>query len=57
MERHQGPADRWPLDAADAVELVARITREMDEGGNERSDVLLADLVCAAWPSGTAQNQ
>jgi hypothetical protein len=57
MERQQGPADSWPLDAADAAELVARILREMEEGGDEHRDVLLTDLVCAAWPSRPAQDQ
>jgi hypothetical protein len=57
LERQQGPADGWPLDAADAVELVARIRCEIDEGGSERRDVLLSDLLCAAWPSQPAQDQ
>jgi hypothetical protein len=56
MERQQGPSEDWPLDAASAVALVARIKCDIEEGGSESRDVLLSDLICAAWPSRSAQD-
>jgi len=49
--------DSTPLDAASAAALVARVVRDVDEGSDEQRDILLADLLCAAWPSCTAQDQ
>jgi hypothetical protein len=31
--------------------------RDIDGVGEERREVLLADLLCAAWPSAAAQDQ
>jgi hypothetical protein len=46
-------ADR-DLDAAWVVALVAS---EIDDSTREQREILLADLIYAAWPSATAQNQ
>lgn len=56
MARRDDP-DTWPLDAHSAVALISRITRDVDETSDERRDLLLEDLLCAAWPSSTAQDQ
>jgi hypothetical protein len=55
MERPQ-PAE-WPLDAASVAALVARIKSEIEDGSHRSRDVLLGDLLCAAWPSRPAQDQ
>jgi hypothetical protein len=47
----------WPHDRAYATALVARTVRDIDRRGYDRSDLLLSDLMCAAWGSITAQNQ
>lgn len=55
MNRHQpGPADRWP---ADPTSLVLVTIFEIDRGDDDSRETLLADLLCAAWPSSAAQEQ
>jgi hypothetical protein len=49
--------DRDSLEAIATSELVPRAIREIDESGEERRDVLLFDLLSAAWPEPVAQNQ
>lgn len=56
MERKSRPADKPPGVAADG-KLVARVKRQIDDEDDRHLDVLLADLLCAAWPSGRAQDQ
>ena len=51
-----GP-EGWPLDAASAAALVVRVVEEVEHRSEEESDVLLSDLLCAAWPSCWAQDQ
>ena len=55
--REGGPAESWPLDVHSAQALIGRITRDIDDASDERRDLLLNDLMCAAWPSFTAQDQ
>lgn len=50
-------SDREPLDAMSATALVARAIRDIDASSEERRDVLLFDLLSAAWPEPVAQNQ
>jgi hypothetical protein len=50
-------SDSWPLDAVSAAALLARVIRDIDQSSEEHRDVLLSDLLCAAWPSRSAQNQ
>jgi hypothetical protein len=54
---HDQEADTWPLDALYGTALVARIVRDMDEDNHERGEVLLSDLLCAAWPSPATRDQ
>jgi hypothetical protein len=49
--------DSWPLDAVSAAELLARVIRDIDQSSEQNRDVLLSDLLCAAWPSRWAQDQ
>jgi hypothetical protein len=37
--------------------MVALAIREIDHADSEEREILLADLLCAAWPSVTAQDQ
>ena len=56
MNHREGPAESWPLDLHAAQALIGRITREIDDASQERRDLLLNDLMCAAWPTFTAQD-
>jgi hypothetical protein len=49
--------DYRPLDLATATALVRRIKRDIDSSTLDQRDILLADLLCAAWPSCCAQEQ
>jgi hypothetical protein len=49
--------DAEPLDRASAAELVVRVVRELDRREEQEDDVLLSDLLCAAWPSSRCQHQ
>jgi hypothetical protein len=49
--------DIWPLDSKAAAALVVRVIDDIDESSEERCDLLLASLLCAAWGSLRAQNQ
>jgi hypothetical protein len=57
MERRDESTNSWPLDARHALALVSRIARDVDDASHERRDLLLEDLMCAAWPTSTAQDQ
>jgi hypothetical protein len=46
-----------PLDRISAAQLVARVISDIDASDDERRDVLLSDLLCAAWGSALAQQQ
>ena len=47
----------WPHDRASAAELVVRVVDSIDASDDEYRDVLLSDLLFAAWGSVPAQNQ
>ncbi len=49
--------DYRPLDLATATALVRRVVRDLDKSTLDQRDILLADLLCAAWPSCCAQEQ
>jgi len=53
MDSFNGP----PLDPASAVELVARVISDIDASDDEHRDVLLSDLLSAAWGNAVAQKQ
>jgi hypothetical protein len=46
-----------PLDPASAAELVGRMVIAIDASDDALRDVLLADLLSAAWGSALAQRQ
>jgi hypothetical protein len=59
MDSDLGPLDSdiGPLDSVSAMALVVRAIEDIDSSSEERRDVLLFDLLSAAWPDPTAQNQ
>ncbi len=57
MDRRDNPTDSWPLDARYASALVARVTRDLDDASDDCRNLLLEDLLCAAWPTSAAQDQ
>jgi len=50
-------ADNRSLDAQSTNAVVERARRDIDLSSQETRDVLLCDLLCAAWGSVLAQNQ
>jgi hypothetical protein len=46
-----------PLDRVSAAELVVRVVDSIDASDDEHREVLLSDLLSAAWGSVLAQNQ
>ena len=57
MERDRGDTGVPPVDVASTADSVRRAVCDIDENGAAESDVLLADLLCAAWPTPMAQSQ
>jgi hypothetical protein len=49
--------NNWPLDPIATAALVVRTVDEIDASTEEQRDLLLSDLLCAAWGSIWAQNQ
>jgi hypothetical protein len=47
----------WPLDPVATGALVVQTVDEIDASTEEQRDLLLSDLLCAAWGSVWAQNQ
>jgi hypothetical protein len=47
----------WPLDPIATAALVIRAIDDIDASTEEQRDILLSDLLCAAWGSIWAQNQ
>ena len=50
-------ADNRSLDAQSTNAVVERAKRDIELSSQETRDVLLCDLLCAAWGSVLAQNQ
>lgn len=48
--------DPWPTDAAAAAALLA-LLRDLDARTDRDDEALLAELLCAAWPTHWAQRQ
>lgn len=42
---------------ARAIDLVERVMQDVDSSSVTEIDVLLTDLLCAAWPTAVAQSQ
>ena len=49
--------EHWPGDAATAAALLAILVRDMDQRSEWQGEALLAELLCAAWPTHLAQRQ
>jgi hypothetical protein len=49
-------SDSGPRDSLSATALVARAIRDIDHSSDQQRDLLLSELLCAAWPSRWAQN-
>ncbi len=49
--------DRSSRDAYSTAAVVARIVRDIDRRDDEHRDVLIADLLCAAWPTQRTQDR
>lgn len=47
----------WPADAASAAAQLATVIREIEQRDEEEDFDLLADFLCAAWPTNWAQRQ
>jgi hypothetical protein len=45
------------LDPISAAVLVVRTVEDIDQRSDEQRDALLADLLCAAWGTPSAQDQ
>ena len=56
MDRQPEFANTWPLDSDSASSLVARALADIDRSCYERREALLADMLCAAWPTRVAQD-
>jgi hypothetical protein len=57
MEGDRGQSESGPVDVGNPADLVRRTVREIDASGVKEIDVLLTDLLCAAWPSARGQSQ
>jgi hypothetical protein len=57
MEADHTQPQSGRVDVPDGAELVDRMVRSIDACGVPESDVLLTDLLCAAWPTPRAQSQ
>jgi hypothetical protein len=55
-EHSEGSA-RWWRDRTFTPALVARVVHDIDNGSQAQRDILLADLLCAAWPTPLSQMQ
>ena len=51
------PSNGSPLDPIYAAQLVTRVILDIDASDDEYREMLLSDLLCAAWPSVLAQSQ
>ena len=56
MDRQPEFANTWPLDSDSASTLVARVLADIDRSSDEHREALLADVLCAAWPTRVAQD-
>jgi len=56
MDHQPEFANTWPLDSDSASTLVARVLADVDRSSDERREALLADMLCAAWPTRVAQD-
>jgi hypothetical protein len=57
METDWGESEVGRVDLGNAADLVERAIRDIEACGVAEADVLLTDLLCAAWPTGRARSQ
>jgi endo-1,4-beta-D-glucanase Y len=57
MENDPGDLGVPSVDVMSAANLVRRAIHDIDANNAADGDVLLADLLCAAWPTPRAQSQ
>jgi hypothetical protein len=57
MEGDWESTEVGPVNVASSADLVSRTVRAIDASGVSEIDVLLTDLLCAAWPTPKAQSQ
>jgi hypothetical protein len=50
-------SEPWPTDATAAAALLAAVLRETDRRSDRDEDALLAEFLCAAWPTHWSQRQ
>jgi hypothetical protein len=57
MEGERRESEVGPVNVEGTADLVGRAVRDIDASGVTEIDVLLTDLLCAAWPTVRAQSQ
>jgi hypothetical protein len=57
MYRNNGDSESGPTTQIANAELVMRTIRIIDESSIEENDLLLADFLCAAWPTMRSRSQ
>jgi hypothetical protein len=57
MEGDGRKPEAGPVEIAIGVDLLRRVIRDIDASGEVETDVLLADLLCASWPTPRTQSQ
>jgi hypothetical protein len=59
MDAEHSPegSGRWWLDQTFAPALVARVVHDIDNRRQAQRDILVSDLLCAAWPTARSQMQ
>jgi hypothetical protein len=57
MEEETEHSETGVVKMARAIDLVERVMQDVDSSSVTEIDVLLTDLLCAAWPTAVAQSQ
>lgn len=57
MEGDRGDAETAAINVARTLDLVERVMHDVDSRSVTEIEVLLTDLLCAAWPTPVAQCQ
>jgi hypothetical protein len=57
MHGNSGDSESGPTTHIANAELVRRTIRIIDESDIEENDLLLADFLCAAWPTQRSRSQ
>jgi hypothetical protein len=57
MDGDRGYPETGPIRLARALDLVERVMQDVDTKSVSEIEVLMTDLLCAAWPTPIAQSQ